>query len=640
MCGIVGFADSAGRASIGLADALDCLGHRGPDGTGIWSDTGSGIHLGHRRLAVIDPSHAGEQPMHSIDARFVLTFNGEIYNFPDLRRELEARRGAPWNGHSDTEVMLEGFVQWGVEETLRRCNGMFALAVWDRIERCLVLARDRMGEKPLYFGWMDGGFAFASSIPALEAMPAWSPRMAPAAIRTFLETGYVRGPCSAFEGVYRLPPGTLLAIGESDLQARHDWAWASDRISRYWSLDAAARAGMASPLVDGPETLLALADLLGDAVGKRMIADVPLGAFLSGGIDSSLVVALMQSRASRPIRTFSIGFSEPSHDEAPFARAVARHLATDHTEFYVRPEDALELVPGLAEAFDEPFSDQSQLPTMLVSRLARGSVTVALSGDGGDELFAGYSRYFSALQLLGALGKFSASHRDTPMAMLRLAANVLGRVPGTGGVELKVNRLAERLGNGDVDAMGLAFIGATGSPGSLTGQSPRCSDGERPPAWIAEPLRRLMYADQSGYLVDDILHKVDRSSMAYSLETRVPLLDHRIVEFSWRLPMSMLASKGMGKLALREVLYRFVPRELVSRPKQGFAPPIGDWIRGPLRDWAGSLLDDSLKDLPIHEPSAIRAAWSAHLSGRRDAGQLLWRVLMLAAWRKRFAASA
>jgi asparagine synthase (glutamine-hydrolysing) len=644
MCGIAGLVDHPDVARGALASMLSCIAHRGPDDEGTWIDAEYGVALGHRRLAIIDVSAAGHQPMASASDRFVLTFNGEIYNYVDLREALEEAGAAPaWRGHSDTEVMLAGFEAWGIEETLRRCNGMFAFVVWDRARRELTLARDRMGEKPLYFGWVGGRFAFASELKAMTRLPGWTARMHPAAIASFLGAGYVRGPQSAIADVFRLPAAGMLTLSIDELRTRRDWAWLSSRLRSYWSLPEAAIAGTARPASDPAAALSALTTLLQDAVRLRLVSDVPLGAFLSGGIDSSLVVALMQAQSSRPVRTFSIGFSEREYDEAPYARAVAAHLGTDHSELYAGPDDALALVPTLAHAFDEPFADNSQLPTLLVSALARRHVTVALSGDGGDELFAGYGRYFGILGLWRGLGKLPPALRRKATPLLSAASAMMRPVspllPRMHDLPHRLDRLAERLAAGDVDALRLSFIGGAGVSHMQANPPSRDLSHCLPPAEVRDTLRRLMYADQLDYLPDDILHKVDRASMVYALETRVPLLDHRVVELAWQLPTAMLVDQGQGKQPLRHILDSFVPRALVDRPKQGFAPPMGLWLRGPLRDWAEALLTpDSLRELPMLDAGGVRTVWKAHLAGRMDAGIALWSVLMLADWRRRFAA--
>lgn len=633
MCGVAGLVDRAGHVLPVLEALLAGVAHRGPDDAGIWVDVEHGVGLGHRRLSIIDTTPAGRQPMASVSARYHLTYNGEIYNYAGLRTELELSGRAPqWRGHSDTEVLLAGFEAWGIVETLRRCNGMFALVVWDRERKTLTLARDRMGEKPLYFGRVQGRFCFASELKAMAAMPGWRARMAPDAIASFLGAGYVRGPQSAVEGILRLPPGCALTLGIDDLDNADDWAFVERRIDRFWSLRDAALASLSPADVPDDESLHTL---LFDAVRLRMTSDVPIGAFLSGGIDSSLVVALMQAAGSRPVHTFTIGFREPAFDEAPHARAVAAHLGTEHTELYVDANDALALVPSLAETFDEPFADSSQLPTLLVSHLARRSVTVALSGDGGDELFAGYGRYVAVLWLWSRLGRIPRPLRSIVAPMLSGCA----ALPLGDALSLRLRRMSQRMEAPDADALRLMFVGAPGyniARQSGNGNFEHCI----PPAEIDDTLHRLMYADQLDYLPDNILHKVDRATMHYALETRPPLLDHRVVEAAWRLPTSRLINGETGKQPLRRMLERYMPRDVFDRPKQGFAPPMDAWLRGPLREWADALLTrDALDGIPLIDVHRVTSLWHRHRSGKSDAGFVLWQLLMLSDWRRRFGAT-
>jgi asparagine synthase (glutamine-hydrolysing) len=632
MCGVAGLVDRAGNVLPILEALLTGVAHRGPDDAGIWVDMAHGVGLGHRRLSIIDTSPAGHQPMASVSARYHLTYNGEIYNYAGLRTELELSGRAPqWRGHSDTEVLLAGFETWGIVETLRRCNGMFALAVWDRERKTLTLARDRMGEKPLYFGRVQGRFCFASELKAMAAMPGWRARMAPDAIASFLSTGYVRGPQSAVEGILRLPPGCVLTLGIDELDNADDWAFVERRIEPFWSLHDVALASLSSADVPDDESLHTL---LFDAVRLRMTSDVPIGAFLSGGIDSSLVVALMQAAGSQPVCTFSIGFREPAFDEAPHARAVAAHLGTNHTELYVDANDALALVPGLAETFDEPFADSSQLPTLLVAQLARQSVTVALSGDGGDELFGGYGRYVAVLRLWSRLGRVPRPVRSMMAPILSGCA----ALPVGDALSLRLRRMSRRMDAPDADALRLMFVGA---PGHDFARHSRYGNIEHciPPAGIDDTLRRLMYADQLDYLPDDILYKVDRAAMHYALETRPPLLDHRVVEAAWRLPTSLLIDGETGKQPLRRMLERYIPRGMFERPKQGFAPPMDAWLRGPLREWADALLTrEALDGIPSIDARRVTSLWHRHRAGKSDAGFVLWQLLMLSDWRRRFGA--
>lgn len=642
MCGIAGLVDPRGNV-LSLLEALVAgVVHRGPDDAGTWVDADSGVGLGHRRLSIIDTSPAGHQPMASVSLRFHLTYNGEIYNYADLREELEPGGRAPqWRGHSDTEVLLAGFEAWGIVETLRRCNGMFALVVFDRERRTLTLARDRMGEKPLYFGRVAGRFCFASELKAMTAMPGWQARMAADAIATYLGAGYVRGLQSAVQGILRLPPGCALTLSLDELDRGDDAAFVKSRIEQFWSLRQAALAGLSSAETPSDDALHAL---LLDSVRLRMVSDVPIGAFLSGGIDSSLIVSLMQAASERPVNTFSIGFHERAFDEAPHARAVAAHLRTHHEELYVDANDALALVPGLARQFDEPFADASQMPTMLVSRMARQHVTVALSGDGGDELFGGYGRYSAITSIWGALSRVPpVARRAGPPLLEGAAAATRGLatvLPPLRDMPHRLRRLSERMRAGDADALRMAFIGGAGIGLMQRGEPVRNLPHCMPPDDIRDTLHRLMYADQLDYLPDDILHKVDRASMIYALESRVPFLDHRVVEMSWRFPSPELLQEGRGKQPLRRLLSRYIPTALFERPKQGFSPPIDAWLRGPLRDWAEDLLSsEAIAALPMLDAGGVRAVWRDHLGGRIDAGIALWNVLMLSDWRRRFGAT-
>lgn len=642
MCGIAGLLRGSGsHTEATLSAMLERLRHRGPDDSGMWIDE-AGFALGHTRLSIVDLSAAGHQPMLSASGRFVLTYNGEIYNFPALRQELEAGAHAPtWRGHSDTEVLLAGIEAWGVEAMLRRCNGMFAFALWDRRDRTLVLARDRIGEKPLYFGRVGPHFAFASELNALTRVDGWAPRIHGEAISDYLATGYIRGSQSAVEGIFRLPPGSLLTIGIDDLLRFRSWDDFATRLTRYWSIQDVACAAATLPSASEQDLTESLHDLLDEATSLRMVADVPVGAFLSGGIDSSLVTALMQKNARHPVHTFSIGFNESSHNEAHHALAVARHLGTTHTELYVDASDALDLVPNLASTFGEPFADFSQIPTMLVSKLARKDVTVALSGDGADELFGGYGRYFSILGLWRALGVIPSPMRKAAAGILSTAAGMSKPFASReNAISNRLRRLADRVAANDIDAMRLAFIWGFGARDIQRTLPTQLLEHCLPPAAVGSPLRRLLFGDQLDYLPDDILCKVDRASMAYSLETRIPMLDHRVVELSWRFPDRSMVDGSLGKLPLRKLLSRYVPSALFERPKQGFAPPLSHWLRGPLREWAESLLSPSaLSELPMLDAAATRKLWIEHREGRVDAERVLWNILMLSDWRGRLGIS-
>ena len=641
MCGIAGVLTSAGSAREPLerhATAMaDSIAHRGPDDNGLWSDPDAGIALTQRRLSIVDLSPAGHQPMISADGRFVVTFNGEIYNFQELRPELEAR-GIRFRGHSDTEVMLEAFAAYGIAATVKRLIGMFAVAVWDRHDRTLTLARDRLGIKPLYWAQLGDNFLFGSELKALRAYPGWTPRIDRGAVAAFMRHNCVPAPHSVYEGVYKLEPGCVL-----------DLPWrGKPQIEKYWDARAVARAGLADPLQLSDADLTGqLESLLLDSVRRRMVADVPVGAFLSGGVDSSTVAALMQAANAGPVRTYSIGFDIAGFDEAPHAAAVARHLGTQHTELTVTSQQALDVIPRLADMYDEPFADSSQIPTYLVSAMTRQHVTVALSGDGGDELFGGYNRYQLAQRYWKKLARVPRPLRRAFAQMLQALSadrwsslfNLLpnGLRPSQPGD--KLHKLASILALDDVGAVYRRLVThwepATIMPGT---------DESKGVAWddtVAKDFpggfERSQFLDLVTYLPDDILTKVDRASMAVALEARVPLLDHRVVEFAWRIPRKDLIRDGVSKWPLRQVLYRHVPPELIDRPKMGFGIPLGEWLRGPLRDWAEALLDEKrLREAGLVDAGLARRYWQEHLSGGHNWEYLLWDVLMLEAWRERW----
>ena len=632
MCGICGFL-TTGRElpPAGLDAAVNAMAgmlrHRGPDDSGSWVDAAAGLAFGHRRLSVLDLSEAGHQPMTSACGRFVIAYNGEIYGFGDLRRLLE-QRGHRFRGHSDTEVLLGAIAEWGVERALPRVHGMFAFALWDRQTRRLTLARDRIGKKPLYYGWCGGSFLFASELKALRRHPAFDDEIDRDALGLLLQLGWIPGPYSIYRRIRKLPPGAILTLDAAR-------GLAEPVVETWWSAGEVAEASERAPFAGSfEEAVDALDSLLDTAVRARMVADVPLGALLSGGIDSSAVVALMQAASRIPVRTFAIGFREPKHDEAPFARQVAAHLGTDHTELYVGPEDSLALVPELPEIFDEPFADPSQIPTVLVCRLARNSVTVALSGDGGDELFAGYQRYRRSLDAwahlrLWPLGARKATETlaatlDDRFAAPKWLSKTLKRSAGVGAADALEVFVAERTRAPDPARL---VRGARAVPHLLADRH----------GWpdLREPLQTMMFLDFAGYLPDDCLVKVDRASMAASLEVRCPLLDHRVVELAWSLPLHMRFDDRGAKRVLKSVLERYLPRALFERPKRGFGVPVGAWLRGPLRDWAEALLDERrLAGEGYLEPAAVRAIWRQHQSGRRDRPELLWHVVMFQAWRE------
>lgn len=632
MCGLAGYLGHEEQPP-GIAVAMgDAIRHRGPDDSGIWLDEGAGIGLAHRRLSILDLSPAGHQPMVSPSGRWVIAFNGEIYNHVALRRELEQNGSAPvWRGHSDTETLLAAIEAWGVDRTLRYSVGMFAMALWDRTERSLWLARDRIGEKPLYYGWQGSTFLFGSELAALRAHPAFSAGIDRSSLSLLLRHNYVPAPYSIFEGIRKLPPATWLKVSLTERNSRP---------IQYWSLAETAVRGVREPFAGSEQDAIeSLERLLGDAVEGQMASDVPLGSLLSGGIDSTLVTALMQVRSDRPIRTFTIGFEEEAYDESGYARAIAQHLGTDHTELKLSGRDALSLVPELPRLYDEPFADSSQLPTHLVMRLARKSVTVALSGDGGDEFFGGYNRYLLAPRLWQRIRMVPSPLR---VPLLRLATCVYARSPTgldvaqVGDKLARLTRLFAAKRVDGVDDLYAALVSEWDNPANvvLGGSLPTTMLDERDqwPA-LVDPAERMMALDALTYLPGDVLAKVDRAAMAISLETRAPFLDRDVMEFAWTLPISMKLRRGRGKWILRQVLRRHVPDELMERPKMGFGIPLDQWLRGPLRDWAEALLDAKrLREDGFFDVAAVRRTWEKHIAGREQYGYRLWSVLMFQAW--------
>lgn len=633
MCGISGFMGpmtSRDQALDTVRAMTDAIAHRGPDDSGCWADESVGLALGNRRLAIVDLSPAGHQPMESAEGRYVMTYNGEVYNFGDLRAELEAK-GHSFRGHSDTEVMLQAFSEWGVDDAVGRFNGMFAFAVWDRQERVLHLGRDRMGKKPLYYGWVGRTLLFGSELKSLRAHPDFNPGIDRDALTLFLRHNYVPTPYCIYQGFKKLAPGSLLTVRSSTSGVEGP--------RPFWSFSELA--SRESLVGDEGEVVERLDEVLREAVRIRMIADVPLGAFLSGGIDSSTIVALMQAQSSMPVRTFTIGFNEPTYNEAEHAKKVAAHLGTDHTELYVSPEDAMAVIPRLPTIYDEPFSDSSQIPTFLVSELARRHVTVSLSGDGGDELFSGYDRYVKAERVWRAIGWAPKGLRRGLGRLLRAPSTkawdrLLSRPTRIARPGHKVHRLGEVLGVAGPESLYHGLVSHWPRPGEVVigGTEPRTALTDRN-SWPDDRdfVAWASHMDTISYLLDDILVKVDRASMAVSLEARAPLLDPRVVELASSLPTSLKIRNGKGKWPLRSLLHRYVPPELVERPKMGFGVPIDSWLRGPLREWAEDLLEPSrLHREGFLRPEPIRLKWDEYLAGTRAWHYHLWDVLMFQAW--------
>lgn len=641
MCGIAGIflhpEKSDPRKLATIAQLTATLQHRGPDASGTWIDAEGGIALGHRRLSIVDLSEAGKQPMLSRDKNLVMSFNGEVYNFAELRRTLEKSHHR-FRGHSDSEVMLATFESFGIEASLPQFSGMFALGVWDRRTRTLHLMRDRMGKKPLYIAIVPDGIVFASELKAIRAYPGFEPRIDRNAIAMVLQYGFIPDHSCIWEGVFKLPPGSILSITADDV-ATGSLPHLRRQVRRWWQLAATAEAGQQNLLTASPADLeTELDQLLRDAVQQRMKADVPFGVFLSGGIDSSMIAALMQAQSQQPIRSFTIGFAESSYDEAHHAAMVARHFGMEHTEFRVTPDEALAVIPDIPQVWDEPFADESQIPTLLLSRLARQHVTVALSGDGGDECFGGYSRHI-AMARLGLLFKMparlrhmmaSAFHMRSPEAWEKW----FGSLPLSEDMRAllikdnldKLARVLNVTNDGELYHRLMSF-----SRGSQTASFGLLEHEDIPD--LSDAASHIMYCDMASYLVGDILVKLDRATMAASLEARSPFLDHRVVEFAWRLPTALKVRNGQGKWILRQVLRRYLPEYLFERPKQGFNVPIGFWLRGPLREWAQGLLDmRRIRDDGLIDSRSVQACWQEHLTGQRDRSRYLWSVLMVQSW--------
>tara|TARA_B110000008_G_scaffold273078_1_gene306767 strand:- start:1522 stop:3582 length:2061 start_codon:yes stop_codon:yes gene_type:complete len=682
MCGITGFWEvplrSEGELNETARSMANAIAHRGPDDSGVWSDPQAGIALGHQRLSIIDLSPAGHQPMVSSSGRFVIAFNGEVYNHLELRTELDngskssVHQGVvggklKWRGRSDTETLLAGFERWGVAATLVKTVGMFSIVLWDVQQRVLHLARDRFGEKPLYYGWASNGarnaFVFGSELKALRAFPGFVNPVCRRALTQYMRFTYVPAPRSIYQDIYKLEPGCLITIkGAAPKSAptqplRPPAVYESLTLTRWWSLAETVQSGAHNLINNNTDAINALEQTLSDAIKLQSLADVPLGAFLSGGVDSSTIVALMQKQATSPVKTFTVGFEEAEFDESPYARSVAKHLGTDHTEMFVTATEAQEVIAQLPFIYDEPFADSSQIPTYLVCHIARKHVKVALSGDAGDELFGGYNRYFWGPRIWSKLvwlpypvrQVLGAAICSMPIAgwdALSLPINaLLANIHGIRNVGDKAHKLATRLrGVRDLDDLYKSLVSewedpaqvVRGDDSSTVLEPSSLLDDVLPKSVLngtAKSQLRMMYRDSMTYLPDDILCKVDRAAMASSLETRVPFLDHRVAELAWQLPLGMKIKDGQGKWPLRQVLYKHVPRKLIERPKAGFGIPVGQWLRGPLRAWAENLLDENRLNSEGYFYSApIHKKWGEHLSGRRDHTASLWAVLMFQAW--------
>lgn len=650
MCGIAGILTTGAVAEESVRAMADALAHRGPDDQGVWIDGQVGIGIGHRRLSIVDLSEAGHQPYHSRCGRYVLTYNGEIYNHADVRRAIETDGPVEWRGHSDTETLLEAVARWGLAGALERCSGMFALGLWDRQTRQLSLARDRIGEKPLFYGWDGDRMLFASSLASLRAVPGFAAQIDPDVTALYFRFNYVPAPYSIYRGIFKVMPGTIVTLDTSSIARPPSLppavpsAAPGVSCTRYWSLAEVARDGMLTPERNPDRAIVALEAALTQSVAQQTMSDVPIGAFLSGGVDSSLIVALMRQATGGRVRTFTMGFEDPALDEAPHAAAIARHLGTEHTEHYIRPVAAMDVIADLPAIYDEPFADSSQIATYILSRETRRAVTVALSGDGGDELFGGYNRYVMTSRIFDRLSLMPAAARR---GLGRMVGGVstdlwdrLGDLPFGPAMPMlgnKAHKVARAMRSGGALEDIYAAFTEEWHAGVPIAHEKRLALPIEDGAFRGETREeQMMYWDIMSYLPDDILTKVDRASMAAGLEVRAPLLDRDIVTQAWRTPLDQKIRGGQSKWLLRQILYRHVPPSLIERPKAGFGVPLAKWLRGPLREWAEDLLAPaSLAGIEGLDGAAVQRRWQQHLRGTHDWTASLWSVLMLIGWQSK-----